>query len=93
MSNDELPPGFGINSPEQMENLGAVATAVLQHLAGLVNGVAIVVAMPDGTVTAALAGNLCPAFEGLLETAPEVLRHTIERFLAGKGETKVRVKS
>jgi hypothetical protein len=47
--------------------------------------------MPDGTVTAALVGDVTNirAFTKLLDFGPEVLRHTVERCLAGKVPTRI----
>ena len=87
MQPPELPDGYHFNSPEQLERLEAATLAAWKALAGTVAGVALVFVMPDGTVTASLAGDIESrrAFASLLVNGPETLRLTVARLLTGAG--------
>jgi hypothetical protein len=87
----DIPPGFAPNSPLQLERLSAATLAAWRSLEGAVSAVALVFVMPDGTVTASLAGDVEEhrAFSELLKHGPDVLRITIGRFIAGGGQTRI----
>jgi hypothetical protein len=89
---DKLPPGFAVNTPAQNQKMGEAATAALGSVldSGFV-AVALVFATPDGTVSAALAGSAdhLPAIAAIMASGPDVLRETVKRMLAGKGNTRI----
>ncbi len=85
------PPGFNFNSPDQLEKLRTVVRKVYETLGSEVPALALVVVMPDTTVTAGLIGD-ARNLEGLatlLDKGPEVLRQTVTRLLTGKGKTEI----
>lgn len=93
-TNDAIPAGYAYNSAEQKERLQEAATVALSKIMSPevgVGAVAFVFVMPDGTVSAAFAGN--PenpgALASLLASGAEVLRLTLLRASQGKGETKI----
>jgi hypothetical protein len=89
---EQLPPGFVVNSAAQKERMRTATRAVLGSLEGTgIAAVAVVFAMPDGTVTATIAGDAdnLPAIASIMDSGPEVLRMTVARMLQGKGETRI----
>lgn len=89
---EEIPKGYAVNTSEQKAKLQDAVRSVFTKLVDTgIGAVACVFVMPDGTVTAALAGagDNISALASLMATGPEVLRLTVERMKAGKGETKV----
>ena len=85
-----IPPGYALSTPEQMAALQAALLAVQEHLAGIVQAVAVVVVV-DGAVSAGLVGETgdLRALSMLAAEGPEVLRITIERMRAGGGDTRI----
>lgn len=89
---EKIPSGFAFNTAEQKAKLQDAVRAVFAKLIDQgIGAVACVFVMPDNTVTAALAGagDNISALASLMASGPEVLRLTVERMKAGKGETKV----
>jgi hypothetical protein len=75
-----------------MERLRAVMIAAADVLKGsAIPAMAIVFAMPDGTLTAGIVGDVTErqALATLLDAGPEVLRLTVIRFATGEGNTTV----
>lgn len=91
MPDDQIPPGFERNSEEQAGQLLDAARRVLGALPHTIPAAAMVFVLPDGSITAALAGDVgsTRAFNDLMRVGPEVLRQTILRFLEGHGRTIV----
>jgi len=88
---DELPPGFSVSTEEQIAQLHAAARAALASLDPSIRAAAIVLVLPDGSVTAAVAGEVSDtrALVALITAGPEVLHQTVRRFISGKGRTVV----
>lgn len=91
---DKIPPGYSTNSPAQTARLQDAALVCMRALsaAGLeIPALAIVFAMPDGTIAASIAGDSknLQAMAKIMDSGPEVLRVSVERALQGKGHTKV----
>jgi hypothetical protein len=86
---DEIPEGFNVNGPSDHAAMSAVLAKVWKEVEGMATALAIVVVLPDGKITAALAATGIPELAKLMNAGPETFRLTVERMAAGRGHTTV----
>ncbi len=79
------------NTPEDLRLLQNAATSALKSGGDQIAAVAVVIARPNGDISASFAGmaNQRHAFAQLLSLAPDVLKDVIDNAMKGKGITKV----
>ncbi len=83
------PPGYEANNEMQLDLLNRALAGASAATAGETAGIAVMILMPGGQITAGYAlalQNASQNFARLLEHGPEVLKMVLERSSAGYGD-------
>lgn len=80
---------FAFNGPEQIEQLRKATTAAWEAVKGQVSGMAIVVVLPGGCVSAGIVAGNADALSALIKFGPTCLVTSVARMMVGLGITIV----